>query len=96
MLFKKIIGEKYDLRCKNRNYNGRAQYEVESGEITITQECSINLFKDHNYIKEKLFIDKLKANNIKKEELENKYNQKYFFKCKYFEYKLFRYYLSIK
>ena len=47
----------YDLRCKDRNCDGRAQYELTSKNINITKECSID-YKEHNYNKEKIFLKK--------------------------------------
>ena len=48
----------YDLRCKDRIYEGRAQYELTNKEIKITKDCTID-YTDHNYIKEKLFFTKI-------------------------------------
>ena len=51
--FHKEHGFTYDLRCKDRNCEGRAQYDITEKIIKITQDCSIE-YKEHNYIKEKL------------------------------------------
>ena len=75
----------YDLRCKDRNCLGTAQYNVESWEIKVTKKCSISNFIEHNYIKEKSFIERIKANQVEKEEMKKSENQKYFFKYSYQE-----------
>ena len=51
--FHKELGFTYHLGCKDRNCEGRAQYDITEKIIKITQDCSIE-YKEHNYIKEKL------------------------------------------
>ena len=53
--YHKEHGFTYDLRCKDRNCEGRAQYDLTDKIIKITQDCSIEN-KEHNYVKEKLFF----------------------------------------
>ena len=56
---------------------GTAQYDVESGEIKITKNCTITKFNDNNYIKEKSFIERIKANQVENEEMKKSENQKF-------------------
>ena len=83
--FHRDHGNKYDLRCKDRNCLGTAKYDVESGEIKITKKCSITNFNEHNYVKEKSFIERIKANQVENDEMKNPQNQKFFFKYSYIE-----------
>ena len=46
---------------------------------------TITKFNDHNYIKEKYFIERIKANQVEKEELKKSENQKFYFKFSYLE-----------
>ena len=60
-------GFTYDLRYKDRNCEGRAQFDLTDKIIKITQDCSIE-YNEHNYIKEKLFSEKIEKNNVSENE----------------------------
>jgi len=49
-----------DLRCKDRNCSGRAKYNIKAEIITISQNCSLEKYEDHNYIKEEVIREKIK------------------------------------
>ena len=52
--------EEIFLTCKDRNCKGTGKYNIESAKITIINECSL-LYHEHNYVKEKISIDKIKS-----------------------------------
>ena len=63
-VYLKDNGDNYYLRCKDRNCEERAIYYIEFEDIKITKDCTIEEFESHNYIKEKIFIEKIKNNDV--------------------------------
>ena len=91
--YHKEHGFTYDLRCKDRNCEGRAQHDLTDKIIKITQDCSIE-YKEHNYVKEKLFFEKIEKNMVNEDEIKDYENQKFYFKYMHLNYptkKLYRY-----
>ena len=69
----------YQLRCRDRKCNGRAKYDLEKKEILITQDCTLNNYEEHNYIKSEIIRNKIKNNEITLEDMNDQEYQKYFF-----------------
>ena len=75
------------MRCKDRtNCKGRAKYIIESGEIQIIQNCTINKYEEHNYVQESIIKEKFKNNLVTKIEMKNTLYQKIFFNETYIQY----------
>ena len=83
--YHKEHGFTYDLRCKDRNCEGRAQYDITDKIIKIKQDCSIG-YNEHNYIKEKLFFEKIEKNMVNENEIKEYENQKFYFKYMHLNY----------
>ena len=77
---KKYIKGKEDifLTCKDRNCKGTGKYNIESAKITIINECSL-LYNEHNYIKEKIAIDKIKSGDATNNDLTKDIYQSAYF-----------------
>ena len=64
------------LRCKDRKCLGKAVFK--NNTLTVTEECNIKYDK-HNYIQLKNPSDKIKSNNVTKEEMKLHLYQKAYF-----------------
>ena len=70
-------GNYFELRCRViNNCKGRAKYNIQTGDINITQKCAIFKYEDHNYIKEEI----IRNNKISPVEMEDELYQKIIFK----------------
>ena len=78
----------YQLRCKDRKCNGRAKYDLEKKEIIITQDCTLNNYEEHNYLKSEIIRNKIKNNEATLEDMNDLEYQKYFFIETYLQYLL--------
>ena len=91
--YQKEHGFTYELRCQDRNCEGRAQYDITDKIIKITQDCSIG-YNEHNYIKEKLFFEKIEKNMVNENEIKEYENQKFYFNYMHLNYPK-KFYLDI-
>ena len=66
-LFHRKIGDKIDLRCKDRKCHGRASIN-KNDVITVKTKCDIE-YTNHNYIKEIYAYNKIKNNGENEEEM---------------------------
>ena len=90
--FHRRVKNTYNLRCSDRQCKGTADYDIESGKVTINKSCTKN-YENHSYIKEELIIKKIRANEITKEDLlDNIENQEIYFKYLYAEHPNLTYY----
>ena len=81
--FHQSMKEYYNLRCSDRNCKGTAKYNVLTAKIEVNNKCTID-YEKHSYKKEKIIIDKIKNEDLTKEEIENDINyQEIFFKYIY-------------
>ena len=73
-------GNYFELRCKDRNNcKGRAKYDIQTGDINITQKCTIIKYEDHNYIKEEKIKEKIRNQELNSIEMEDALYQKLYF-----------------
>ena len=68
--FHQSMKEYYNLRCSDRNCKGTAKYNVLTAKIEVNNKCTID-YEKHSYKKEKIIIDKIKNEDLTKEEIEN-------------------------
>ena len=70
----------FELRCKDRNNcKGRAKYDIQTGEINVTQKCTLIKYEDHNYIKEERIKEKIRNQDLSSIEMEDSLYQKLYF-----------------
>ena len=66
--FHRRVKNTYNLRCTDRQSKGTADYDIESGKVTINKPCTKN-YENHSYIKEEIVIKKIRAKEITKDDL---------------------------
>ena len=64
----------------------KSKYILETGDIEVTANCTVDKYEDHNYIKEKIIKDKIKKNTVTTEEMEDYLHQKIYFQESYIDY----------
>ena len=86
--FHKISSDEqnYELRCKDRNCKERAKYTLINKDIHITQECTLDEYDSHNYIKEIKIREKIVKNDIEPDEMKEYIYQKIYFEEKFKQY----------
>ena len=90
--FHRRVKNTYNLRCTDRQCKGTADYDIESGKVTINKPCTKN-YENHSYIKEEIVIKKIRAKEITKDDLlDNIENQEIYFKYLYAEHQNLTYY----
>ena len=79
--FHKVSKEKnyYEIRCKDRNCNGRAKINIDTGIISITQKCTIEDYENLNYIQEEIIRKKIRNKETILDEMKDPKFQKYNF-----------------
>ena len=92
-VFQKISKEKdfYELRCKDRNCNGRAKININNNIMIITQKCSLDDYESHNYIQDEIIRKKIKNKEATLEEMKDPKFQKHYFIESYLQYPTLNY-----
>ena len=81
----------YELRCKDRNCNGRAKINIDTGIISITQKCTIEDYENHNYIQEGIIRKKIRNKETTLDEMKDPKFKKYYFIESYLQYPTLNY-----
>ena len=73
--FHRRVKNIYNLRCTDRQCKGTADYDIESGKVTINKPCTKN-YENHSYIKEEIVIKKIRAKSGPRISSNNRFSNK--------------------
>lgn len=74
--FQRDSKDHYDLSCMDRNCKGTAKYIIETQNVVVNKNCTIENYNEHNYIKRQYIYNKIDKKEITEDDMNKKEYQR--------------------